>query len=326
MHKITYITSHHWDTKRQGGFHKFAEYSADNGIETVFFSFPRPYYGYFMNREQLNKPLLKLLNKGKVYTTAGGKSLLNVTFSTMRLPDGITKFFPESIANWLLTHAFRSFKSFCKKFLKDTDCFVFESCEGVALLSAIKKTYPSAKIIYRPSDPMVYASVPDRVKKLEVNMLKNADMTFIVNEEGLSSYRKLIPDFDKTVKYQILSNGVDIDSYIKSYPVPEVLNKANTILYVGAWDIEWPLMFKACDETPDFNYVVVCPNYPSEEVLKEIKVHSNLTYIPGIKPKDVPAWVTNCSVVMVPILQVFIKTDHWVLPQSIIRQWLPVNL
>lgn len=307
MHKITFITSHHWDTKRQGGFHKFAEASADAGIETVFFSFPRPYYGYFMNREQLNKPLLKLLNKGKVYKTDDNADVTNVTFSTLRLPDGITRFFPDFISNWLLTHAFHSFKSFAKKFLANTDCFVFESCEGVALLPVIKKLFPAAKIIYRPSDPMVYASIPERVKKLEIRMLKNADLSFIVNEEGLKAYRNSIPDFDISVKYQLLSNGVDIASYLKSYPIPEPLNKPNTVLYVGAWDIEWPLMFKACDETPDFNYVVVCPNYPSDEYLTEIKKHQNLTYVPGIKPNEVPAWITNCSVVMVPYITGFHK-------------------
>ena len=64
MHKITFITTHNWDTKRQGGFHKFAEATAQAGIDTVFFSFPRPYYGLLMKREQLNPKVIKLLKKG----------------------------------------------------------------------------------------------------------------------------------------------------------------------------------------------------------------------------------------------------------------------
>ena len=63
MNKITFITTHNWDTKRQGGFHKFAEATAAAGIETVFFSFPRPYYGLFMKREQLNPQIIKLLKQ-----------------------------------------------------------------------------------------------------------------------------------------------------------------------------------------------------------------------------------------------------------------------
>lgn len=307
MNKITYITSHHWDTKRQGGFHKFAEYTASLGIETVFFSFPRPYYGYFMNREQLNKPLLKMLNKGKFYELENSKSLLNVTFSTLRLPDGITKFFPDFIANFLLTHAFRSFKKFARKYFSDTDCFVFESCEGVALLPKIKKLFSEATIIYRPSDPMVYGSVPERVKKLEQQMLYNADLNLIVNEEGLKTYRENIPDFEDKVKYQVLSNGVDISSYEKTYDCPEILNKQNTILYVGAWEVEWKLLFEAAEKLSDCNFVIVCPNYPGDAIQKKIKEYKNIFYVPGISPKEVPAWITNCSVVIVPYVTDFYK-------------------
>lgn len=307
MNKIVFITSHHWNTKRLGGFHKFAEHAADSRIETVFFSFPRPYYGYFMHREQLNRPLLRLLGKGKEYKTQAGNKILNVTFSTFRVPDRLSKFFPDLLVNWLLTHSFKTFKGFCKKYLAGSDCFVFESCEGIALLDKIKKLYPNAKIIYRPSDPLTFAAVPKRVKKMESHILKTADMSFIVNEEGLAAYRKNIPDFDITVKHQILSNGVDIDSYLKKYPVPEPLKQNNTVLYVGAWDIEWNLIFKAAEETPDFNYIIVCPNYPAENVLSRAKEYSNIVYIPGIKPSEVPAWVTNCNVFMVPYINGFYK-------------------
>ena len=66
---------------------------------------------------------------------------------------------------------------------------------------------------------MVYASVPERVKKMEQNILLKADMNLIVNQEGLDAYRKQIPDFDSKVKYKLLSNGIDLDSYKKEYPL-----------------------------------------------------------------------------------------------------------
>lgn len=306
MCKIVYITSHHWDTKRQGGFHKFAEFSADNGMETIFFSFPRPYYGYFMNREQLNPSLLKKLNKGKIYKTDSGNNILNITFSTFRIPDGIAKFLPDFIVNWLLIHSFKRIDKFLSRFFYNADFFVFESCEGIALLEKIRKTFPNARIIYRPSDPMVFAEVPKRVKKLEEKILKTADMNFIVNEEGLAAYKRSIPNFDSSVKYQLLSNGIDIESYLKKYNKPVALQKENTLLYVGAWDIEWNLIFNAAKQTPKFNYIVVCPNSPSSKIISELKKFSNIDYIPGIKPSEVPAWITNTDVIIVPY-----KTDFY---------------
>lgn len=306
MHKITFITTHNWDTKRQGGFHKFAEATAAAEIETVFFSFPRPYYGLFMKREQLNKTIINTLKKGKHYDFCGN-DILNVTFPTFRLPDSAGRFFPAGFMNFMLTYSFRSFRHFCKKFLSGTDCFVFESCEGVAYIDKLRKLFPDAKMIYRPSDPMVYASIPERVKKLEQHMLYSADLNILVNNEGLEAYRKSIPDFENRVNYTVLSNGIDINSYKKSYPVPELLQKKNTILYVGAWEVEWQLLFRAAKENPDFNYIVVCPNYPPQEVQNKVTQTANLFYVPGIKPVEVPAWITNCSVVMVPYVTDFYK-------------------
>ena len=181
MQKITFITTHNWDTKRQGGFHKFAEATANAGIETVFFSFPRPYYGLFMKREQLNKSVINMLKKGKHYDFCG-HDILNVTFPTLRLPDSAGRFLPAGFMNFMLTHSFHSFKNFCKKFLDGTDVFVFESCEGVAYINKLRKLFPSAKMIYRPSDPMVYASIPERVKQLEQHMLYTADLNILVNK------------------------------------------------------------------------------------------------------------------------------------------------
>ena len=230
MHKIVFITAHNWDTKRQGGFHKFAEASCLTGMETIFFSFPRPYYGLLMHREQINRAVIKILSKGKRYAVSNESNageLLNITFPTFRVPDGMGRFLSDRMMNWLLMHSFRSFKRFCKKYFSDADCFVFESCEGVAFIDLLKKLFPNSKMIYRPSDPMVYAGVPERVKEMERNILYKADLTLVVNNEGVEAYKKSVLDFDSKVKYQVLSNGIDIDSYTKEYECPDLLKNKN---------------------------------------------------------------------------------------------------
>ena len=308
LKKIVFITTHNWDTKRLGGFHKFAEAAARQGIETIFFSFPRPYYGIFMKREQLNKNVIKVLTKGKVYQIENSENtILNITFPTLRLPDSFGKCIPPFVMTFLAQTSLKSFRQFAKKFLAGTDCFVFESCEGIFLLDKIKKYFPDAKIIYRPSDPLVFDSVPQRLKEAEKKILKTADLSLIINDEGLAAYRAEINDFDHNVKYAMLSNGVDIESYRKKYPVPELLKKQNTILYIGAWEVEWSLLFEAANVCPTFNFIVVCPNYPDTSITAKIKKYANLFYIPGIRPAEVPAWITNCDVVMVPYVTNFYK-------------------
>lgn len=132
MKKICFVTYHNWETKRHGGFHQFAQAAAQNGIETVFFSFSRPYYIRWKHEERLNKEVLDNLSIGVDYKI--GKGIIhNVTWPTLALPGVLRKFFPYKINEWLLTHSLTPFSSFKKKWLSDTECFVFESCEAVLL-------------------------------------------------------------------------------------------------------------------------------------------------------------------------------------------------
>ena len=305
--KIVFITSHNWDTKRLGGFHKLAEAACMAGLETVFFSFPRPYYGLLLKREQLNVDVIKKLSAGASYELAEGRTILNVTFPTFRIPDAAGKIVPAWLMNFLLRHSLRSFRSFAKQFLAGTDCFVFESCEGIAFVDKIKKLFPQAKIIYRPSDPLVYASVPERTKALEKNMLLKADKVLLVNEEGLAAYRNIIPDFDQKVRYRMLPNGVDLAPYMRRYPEPDAIKGKKSIVYAGAWGVEWPLLYRAAEELPKLHFFVICPNYPDKAVLNRVEKIPNLTYIPGIPSGEVPAWITNCTAVMVPYVTDFYK-------------------
>lgn len=259
-----------------------------------------------MRQELFNKKSLKALQKGLSYDV--GKSRLeNVTFSTLKLPNAVGRILSDGIMNALERFSFSSFKKFADKWLSGADAFIYESCDGMIFVDRLKKMFPSAKIIYRPSDPLMHDGAISRYVKNETHMMQAADLNIIVNQEGLDLYRRKIVDFDKTIKWEVLGNGVDVDSYEKNYPVPELLKKPNTILYVGAWQVEWSLLFKAAKETPEFNYIVVCPNYPSKEIQSKAAKEKNLFYVPGIKPAEVPAWITNCRVVMVPYLTDFYK-------------------
>lgn len=299
MKKITFITLHTWKTKRLGGFHKFAEAACENNIETIFFSFPRPYYAYFMHDELYNKQSINQLKKGICYEV-GKTKLHNITFPTCRLPDIANKIIPDCLMNFFVRFSFSSFKHFSKKWLDGTDVFVFESNESIVLFDKLKKQYPNAKFVYRPSDPLMFEGALQRYVKNEINILKKADISLFVNTGTIDIYKKHITDFDKSVNYQVLTNGVDIEPFEQNYPIPLELQKENTILYIGAWKPDWNLIFLSAEKNKDLNFIIVCPNKPDETILKTISKIDNITYIPGIMPQEIPKWLTNCSVVMVP--------------------------
>ncbi|MBR4600364.1 MAG: hypothetical protein IKO39_09995, partial [Treponema sp.] len=103
--KITFLTGHNWKSNRLGGFHKFAEAACNAGIEVVFFSFPRPYYSYFMHQELFNKKSIQELEKGITYEV--GKSRLhNVTLATLKLPNSANKILSDGMMNALERFSF----------------------------------------------------------------------------------------------------------------------------------------------------------------------------------------------------------------------------
>ncbi len=307
--KITFVTFHNWETRRIGGFHRLAEAAARQGNEVIFFSFARPYYILFKHEERLNSSVLKRLIKGKIYNLGNGISLLNVTWPTLRLPQPIYSWMPKVINHWLNTHSLIPFKKFNAKYLSQTDVFVFESGAGEKIFDMIKRYNPKAKYVYRPSDPQMINGATEETKKQEEHIMLNSDCVFIVNQAGFSLYRSKIQDFDKRIKAVLLPNGVDTDDFKKKYPCPDALKKNNTALYVGAHAIEWNLIVLAAQQCPEINFIIVCPEVPPTFFLETSL--SNLQYIPGIPPKEVAQWVTNCDVYIVPYPKGWYKIRPW---------------
>ncbi|GAB7257506.1 GumK N-terminal domain-containing glycosyltransferase [Polaribacter sp. OB-PA-B3] len=310
--KIVFLTFHNWESKRQGGFHKFAEGFANKGWKVFFFSVPRPYYSYFKKDERLNKAVLKKLSKGVKYTVGKGE-LHNLTLPTLALPGGIRKFFSNNINEYLQKSSLRSTNKFLKNKFKGVSHFVFESNEALLYYKKIKKLFPKAKIIYRPSDPVcANKNASKYIIAAEKEILFNADAVFIVNDENFDTVTCFYKEYTKAKNCTILNNGVDLDAYTKMYSKPEVLQKENTVLYVGARDIDWDMIVSAAQLDKHLNFVIVCPEKPNQNFLEFLKKeNTNLFYIPGIKPTEVPSYITNADVVIVPNPKDRYKTKNW---------------
>lgn len=139
--------------------------------------------------------------------------------------------------------------------------------------------------------------------------MRMADMNYIVNKAGVKVYEKNIDDFQNAIKYQILPNGVNVELFKHKYDKPKELVCANTFLYVGARVIEWDLIKRAAEARPEYTFVIVCPEKMPDGFTSVSAC--NIKYIPGIKPSEVPAWVTNCDVVIVPNPTGWYKIKPW---------------
>lgn len=308
--RITFITWHNWESKRLGGYHKFAEAAARAGHEVVFFSYPRPYYILFKHNERLNAKVLHLLRKGTEYDLGNGSSLMNCTWPTLDVPGPLRRLLPKRIVKALSSVSFMPFKEFCKHFLKETDCFVLESV-GLSLFDKLKAEYPLAKFVYRPSDPVMISTASQEAVNQEKHLLLNCDIALIVNKQGVNLYRRNIPNFDEIVRYEIISNGVDSSAYKLHYDCPTELNKNNTALYMGALPPNMDVVFYVAERLQDINFILVCPEPPSENNRIKLSSFKNITYIPGVAPKDVPSWVTNANLIIVPYPDNRYKLKPW---------------
>lgn len=299
MKKICFVTYHNWKTKRHGGFHQFAQASAEKGIETVFFSFSRPYYIIFKKEERLNKHVLDTLSRGVDHKV--GKGVIhNVTWPTLALPGEIRKYVPYSVNEWLITHSFTPFKIFKNKWLRNTDCFVFESCEAVLLAKKVKKNFPNARIIYRPSDPLWEFSNDFFNEKGEADMIKIADLVITVNEESINGYQYKFPDIFDESKFRCIPNGVSLNEYRQHHEVPELLKHQNTACYIGAFLPDWNLLKKSAETLPEVRFIIITPHKLDNETQEIVDSFDNLFYIDGIPSADVPKWISNCHVVIQP--------------------------
>lgn len=296
--KITFVTYHNWETKRHGGFHQFAKYAAESGNEVVFFSFSRPYYSILKHEERLNAAILKSLCRGLTYKIGKGV-LYNVTWPTLALPGNMRNWFPNKVSSWFMTHSLKPFSSFKRKWLEGTDCFVFESCDALFMLDKIQRNFPKAKIVYRPSDPVVDISNEKALVEAEHQMLQKADSIALVNEESREVYKDAFRDYDDK-KSIVVSNGVEISEYRKKYPVPPIMEGKKTAIFIGLFDMEWGLIVEAAIKLPEITFIVVNPNQLAKEVEEKIAKYDNIIYVPGIKPSEVPQWVTNSNLIMQP--------------------------
>lgn len=298
--KIVYVTYHNWKTKRHGGFHQFADYTCRNGIETVFFSFSRPYYIYFKHDERENKEVLRKLSKGVEYNVDSDHKLINITWPTFAIPGFLRDYFSDKFNSYMMTKSLTPFGKFADKWLKDTDCFVFESCDAVCLVDIIKERYPNSLIVYRPSDPMLDRRDESYLIYGEKIMLEKSDLVVCVNERGKKFYMESYPHINASI-YRVIDNGVALDDFLKNYPKPHDMPNGQNALFVGASPIDWNAVIFAASKLPNINFVLISPVEQPKRSLQEIKLYNNIYYIPGISPKDVAAWMTNADIIIQPI-------------------------
>lgn len=307
MKKIVFISCHDYIAKRQGGFHVFAE-KLSKDFEVVFFSYPRSFFIKIRPDREIEYDNIHYFKDRD--ETFG--NVRNVSTMFYIPPVSLLKFFPDKLNEFFFRLRIPTFKKFCDKYFGKVDYFMFESAAGVVVLfDYLKEKYPDAKFLYRPSDPMFKSPDLSFYYKYERNLIEKCDFIFAVNQEGIDLYRDNVPGWDDS-KCEIISNGIELSAYEKEYPMPDVYKGCkNIVSYIGARPAEWDMLVEASAKLPEVNFFVICPAAPNKAFKDALEKNQNLHYIQGISPKQVPQYVSNSDVIMIPNPTGMYKTFPW---------------
>lgn len=311
MKTIVFVSGHNYKSKRQGGFHIFAQGCANSGFNVLFFSYPRPIHILFKRNRPLEYKIIWKLFFGGISYEENNGLVKNFTFLNFILPLRLLNYLPKSIVNYFYYAPYLLFKFFCLIKFKNTDIFIIESDAGVMLFSFFKKLFPKAKFVYRPSDPMMNSNQLRIYHCAEKNIVQQCDLNLLVNEHAENLYCKLIPHFKTNVKYSILSNGVNLSNYRINHPIPDIFKDKKIALYVGARPIEWKLILYTAKIIDYITFVIICPENPPEYFRQELSNYSNLIYIQGINPQEVPQYITNADLIIIPNPRNMYKEFSW---------------
>lgn len=293
------ISFHDWKTHRMAGFHQIGRALLENGFNVGFAAHSRPLYAALLKRQGVNRPRNWLALMRGIRYPHKDTQLLNFTALDLQLPGPLRKGRLRRLNQWLAALANRALARKCRRLFPKPDCIIIESGTSVSAFAALKKAYPCVPIIYRPSDPVIGGlNPPAELIAAEKQLVAQADLVLLVNEEGKKLYLANGYQLDEK-RTRMLPNGIDVESFGRSYPCPVALEKQPSACYVGGHPPNWAALLAVTQASPQLNLVVVCPE-PMPTAMQAKFANCNLTYIEGVPPEEVPAYLTNTSVILVP--------------------------
>ena len=308
--KVLVLSYHNWITKRWGGLHSIGEALVEDGCSVLFWSLTRTYWGAFSSRdERLRWENLKgILNPQRGKTREPGLTNLALLSWEMigerRIP-GMVWF-----NDWARGRVWKRFLRYLQEEEFAPDLIVLESCEGLYYFERLKELFPKAKVVYRVSDPILGWAYPWPLMVVaEKRVHEKADLVLFTSQLRKEKYQKLYGPWDGRV--QVLANGMDLEGFQTPHSPPNLFpEKRRIYCYVGATEPFWEAVLALARQDPSALVVVVCPVSPSVRVKGAIRRVKNIVFQDGISPKEVPSYLQNCSVVIVPYPEWLIKAER----------------
>ena len=296
---VLLITFHDWKSNRLAGFHFIAKSFLIKGYDVGFCSHKRPILHAIFNVNKIHniKNWAKLFFS-KVYQVKNG-NLRNFTGLDFTTPKKISVLLGDNLNNFLQTLSDLSLAVRCKIFFPNPSFIIIESGSSVFSYRWLRKIYKGVPFIYRPSDPCVGAAHNKRLIEREKELFLNADLVLLVNEESQKLYDEW-SFYNKKENVKILPNAIDLSLFQSEHPCPKELINKTSICYVGGHPPDLNLIYELADKVPKLNIVVICPERLLKSEALKILDYKNISYIEGVCPDEVPKFIYNSTIIMIP--------------------------
>lgn len=284
------FSQHTWKGLREAGFHAIGRSLLSSGFDVCFATQPITLSFVLGRIAEGGLSASRELKRGIRYQE-NAATLTNFSEIDLTLPGPLRNLAP----NFFRLSAERKLVARAAKQFPTASVLVIESSRLVHHWAYIKQRFPNAPLVYRPSDP-IYArdDRPESLKQNERDLVATADLVLCVNQQA-KEYFAALPGVSAS-KIAVLPNGIHLDGFQNR--TPPTPNREPTFAYIGASAPNWTVIFNACRRYPEFRFKVICPVRPSNTLMREIQYLTNLTFIPGIPPEEVPEQVLSSDVIM----------------------------
>lgn len=278
------ITYHVKNCQRVGGFHYFIKYLEEFSYNVDWVTCPVSLSWIFHNNDKENFKNFVDLWRGISFKEN------DVTVFHFSAP----LFIPAKLAKLLKMKTgenyWPSWKRLKKKLKPVYDIILIEGV-GCQYAADYKKDYPSAQIIYRPSDILETFSNAANASLLERQMIGLSDITACVDENQVKYYVNHGVDHTKlSILRNPMSTQKDIIFLQNWFPAE---SKQKSVVYIGTSFVDLDLIEYAATQNNEAEFIVIGPF--------ERNSHDNVKYLGSMSKEEYIPYLESSSVGISPV-------------------------
>ena len=283
--KALVITGHVKNSLRLGGFHFFVKYLTGAGYDVDWVTNPVSITWLLRHDDKCNPRNFFDLWRGISWQEN------NTTIRHFAVPVWIPACVARMLGMKLATHFYPRWEKLRKRLRDSYDAIVLE---GVACQWAqdLRRDYPAARIIYRPSDALKLFSAIPNPDEFEVNMIKAADIVGCVDENHVNYYRGLVEGLPgEQAKVKLFRNPITTQADIATAETFKPVEHKPSVVYVGVSFVDFELIDYAAARNKEATFYIIGPSEKS---------HDNVVYTGMLTEEEYSKYLLTASVGITP--------------------------